>query len=362
MGPNSGEQTDLEAELALARARLDEIANSKSWRYTAPLRAAMSRLRPANATSESAPSAEPAAPTAEPARHASEPTGRASEPAGRASEPAPLVERMEVMEPTGLGAALANLGPEERAAKLAAMPRSELLEIAKGLNWIHDIDLGDGFVTPGIWGPQPAISQALDAIDFEGKRVLDIGCWDGGYSFAAERLGASLVYATDLVTERAFAQQPTLEVARALLGSSVRYRSDMSVYDLAQLDVRDFDVVIFAGVYYHLKHPILALEAIRRVMRLGGTVLVEGAIDDSPGCFASFYHYKDWLGDGSNWWVPTIECLQQWVACSGFRIDREFEPWGYPNNPRHTMLAAAVTPEESALDKLRKSSGSVSAS
>jgi tRNA (mo5U34)-methyltransferase len=362
MGPNSGDQTDVEAELALARARFEEIANSKSWRYTAPLRAAMSRLRPGGApvvpqsTPASAPVTAPAAPSA---TVESAPT---AESPGPTPEPAPLVERMEVMEPSGLGAALANLGPEERAAKLAAMPRSELLEIAKGLNWIHDIDLGDGFVTPGIWGPQPAISQALDAIDFEGKRVLDIGCWDGGYSFAAERLGASLVYATDLVTERAFAEQPTLEVARALLGSSVQYRSDMSVYDLAQLDVRDFDVVIFAGVYYHLKHPILALEAIRSVMRLGGTVLVEGAIDDSPGCYASFYHYKDWLGDGSNWWVPTVECLQQWVTCSGFRIEREFEPWGYPTNPRHTMLATAVTPEESELDKQRNSSGPVAPS
>jgi tRNA (mo5U34)-methyltransferase len=259
-----------------------------------------------------------------------------------------FVARLAAMKPTERGAELATLTPEERAGRLAAMPRTELLEIAKGLNWIHTIDLGDGYVTPGIWGEQAVIGQAMNEIDFVGKSVLDIGCWDGGYSFAAERLGASRVYATDLVTERAFMEQPTLEVARAALGSSVVYRPDLSVYDLDQLGIRDFDVVIFAGVYYHLKHPILALEAIRRVMRPGGTVLVEGAIDDSPGCYASFYHQESYLGDGSNWWVPTVECLRQWVACSGFRLLREFPRWGYPRNPRHTMLATAVMPEQAA--------------
>ena len=163
--------------------------------------------------------------------------------------------------------------------------------------------------------------------------MLDIGCWDGGYSFAAERLGASLVYATDLVSERAFAEQPTLEVARALLGSSVLYRSDMSVYDLDQMEIRDFDVVIFAGVYYHLKHPILALEAIRRVMPPGATLLIEGAIDDSPGCYASFYHYRDWLGDASNWWVPTAECLREWVAWSGLHNRSRIRALGLPVQP-----------------------------
>jgi tRNA (mo5U34)-methyltransferase len=249
---------------------------------------------------------------------------------------------MATMKPTGLGASLAGLSSDERAERFASMPRSELLEIAKGLNWIHTIDFGDDYVTPGIWGHQIAIEQAMNQIDFVGKRVLDIGCWDGGYTFAAERLGASLAYGTDLVTERAFMEQPTFEVARALLGSSARYRGDMSVYDLEQLDEGDFDVVIFAGVYYHLKHPILALETIRRVMRPGGTLLVEGAIDDSPGCFATFYHRDVYLDDPSNWWIPSIDCLKQWVTCSDFRIYVELERWGYPQNPRQTMLATAV--------------------
>lgn len=365
MTPTDGDNPDLEAQLAEARARFDEIATSKSWRYTAPFRAAMSRVR-GDSPAAVAPSA-PSAPVPAPAPAAAAPAPTSAAPVAESPPPAPasaspLIERMKVMKPTGLGAEWASMATEERAARLAAMPRDELLQIASGLNWIHDIDLGDGFVTPGVWGPQPAIEQALNAIDFTDKRVLDIGCWDGGYSFAAERLGASFVYGTDLVSTRTFAEQPTFEVARALLGSQARYHPNMSVYDLDQLDAKDFDVVIFAGVYYHLKHPILALEAIREVMRPGGTVLVEGAIDDSPGCFASFFHYRDWLGDKSNWWVPTVECLQEWVACSGFRVEREFDPWGHPHNPRHTMLATAVTPEDTESDRARNSRGSVTAS
>ena len=370
MTPDSSEIAELRAELAQTQARFEEIRSSKSWRYTAPLRTAVKRVRdrgsptPAPAAPAAPPEPPPAtaaqaAPTAPTAPESSPPT---PPPTEEAPQIAPLVDRMAVMKPSGLGASLSALTPQERTERLNAMPRAELLEIAKGLNWIHEIDLGDGFVTPGIWGPQPGMEQALNAIDFTGKRVLDIGCWDGGYTFAAERLGASLVYGTDLITERGFMEQPTFEVARALLGSSALYRSDMSVYDLDKLEVRDFDVVIFAGVYYHLKHPILALEAIRRVMKLGGTLLIEGAVDDTPGCFATFYHYEDCLGDPSNWWVPTVACVQQWVACSDFRIDREFERWGYPYNPRHTMVATAVTPEEAQLDKARNTPGAAAAS
>ena len=326
MTPDSSEIAELRAELAQTQARFEEISTSKSWRYTAPLRAAVKRLRdrgssapaPAAPAAPAAPPAPPQAPAAQAAPAAptapepSPPTPPATE---EAPQFAPLVDRMAVMKPSGLGASLSALTPQERTERLNAMPRAELLEIAKGLNWIHEIDLGDGFVTQGIWGPQPGMEQALNAIDFTGKRVLDIGCWDGGYTFAAERLGASLVYGTDLITERGFMEQPTFEVARALLGSSALYRSDMSVYDLDKLEVRDFDVVIFAGVYYHLKHPILALEAIRRVMKLGGTLLIEGAVDDTPGCFATFYHYEDCLGDPSNWWVPTVASLSSgWPA------------------------------------------------
>ena len=95
---------------------------------------------------------------------------------------------------------------------------------------MHSIDLGDGFVTAGIWGENPFIATALNEIDFRGKKVLDIGCWDGKHSFLAESKGANEVYATDLVSQRDFAGQPTFHLARAALKSKVKYFPYLSVY------------------------------------------------------------------------------------------------------------------------------------
>ena len=79
----------------------------------------------------------------------------------------------------------------------------DLLERVQALTWVHSIDLGNGIVTPGMWGPpSPTIMRALDTIDFHGKKVLDIGCWDGLWSFEAEKRGATTIVATDLNTQR----------------------------------------------------------------------------------------------------------------------------------------------------------------
>src|SRR5436309_7967242 len=132
--------------------------------------------------------------------------------------------------------------------------RDALIAEMNRLNWVHRIDLGHGLVTPGRWGAHnPRIMQALDAIDFRGKKVLDIGCWDGLFSFEAEKRGAAEVYATDLVTHRHIREtieQPTFRFAHDALKSRARYFPDVSVYDVERLGAHDFDVVIYAGVYY----------------------------------------------------------------------------------------------------------------
>ncbi|MBY0396706.1 MAG: hypothetical protein K2X91_09600 [Thermoleophilia bacterium] len=79
------------------------------------------------------------------------------------------------------------------------------------------------------------------------------------------------------------------------------------------------------------------------MMKEGGVILVEGAIIEREGCSAEFFDKRPYLGDDSNWWVPTRECLRQWVECSCFAIDREFGEFGAEtNNPRMTLLAQAV--------------------
>lgn len=210
------------------------------------------------------------------------------------------------------------------------------------MTWVHSIDLGNGLKTPGRWGDHnPVLVRAIRDVDFTGKKVLDIGCWDGLFSFEAEKRGAAEVYATDLVSQRRD-DGPTFRFAQRVLGSKARYHPNVSVYDIESLGVGDFDVVLFLGVYYHLKDPLRAFSALRRVMRDGAIIVIEGAIFNRPGCFANFFYKEKYFDDATNWFVPTVECLRQWVECNYFQIEREYERWGEGDDQRHVIVARAV--------------------
>jgi len=192
--------------------------------------------------------------------------------------------------------------------------------------WIHTIDLGGGVVTPGAWTPedQAGTLGALEQIDFRSKKVLDVGCLDGLWSFEAERRGAAEVYATDLVSQVTPNREPYFRLAHELLGSRARYVPDLSAFDVARLGVRDFDVVLYLGVYYHLRDPLLSFARLRQVMRTGAVLLVEGQVIDAPEAYARFFYREHYLGDRSNWWIPTIPCLREWVESSFFEIEEEY--------------------------------------
>jgi tRNA (mo5U34)-methyltransferase len=194
------------------------------------------------------------------------------------------------------------------------------------LSWVHSIDLGQGLVTPGQWGkPSPLIMKAFDDMDFSGKKVLDVGCWDGLWSFEAEKRGAASVYATDDISQRSHKEQSTFLLAHKALRSKVSYHPNISVYDIENIGPQDFDIVLFCGVYYHLRHPLLALAKLRRMMKRGGMILVEGDVLYGPSePYAKYFYGASRVGDPSVWWVPTISCLRQWVESSYLEILTEY--------------------------------------
>jgi tRNA (mo5U34)-methyltransferase len=219
---------------------------------------------------------------------------------------------------------LGGLSPEEATALTGPEHIERLRAEVQRLTWVHTIDLGGGVVTPGQWPANPLITAAFDTVDFRDKKVLDIGCWDGLWSFEAERRGAREVHATDLVTQRWGSEQPTFALAHRALRSKARYRGDVSVYDVAKVGIRDFDVVIFCGIYYHLKDPLLAFARLRQVMAEGGVLIIEGpAIYDPVRAYARFYYGQRLADDPTNWWVPTVACLREWVTCNYFAIRGE---------------------------------------
>lgn len=147
-------------------------------------------------------------------------------------------------------------------------------------DWFHSLDVGDGLVTPGAVS-QDYQRQVLRALQLperlDGLRVLDIGTYDGMFAFECERRGAAEVVAVDVhpVDCRCFG------IARELLDSDVKYLQ-MSVYQLDEQALGgQFDLVLFPGVFYHLRHIVISFDNIWRVLKPGGTVLVETHVCDN---------------------------------------------------------------------------------
>ena len=169
----------------------------------------------------------------------------------------------------------------------------------KNIRWIHQISLPDGTTTPGIWPPRYE-EYGLTRIQFKGKRVLDIGCLDGLYSFYAEKRGAREVVSID-INEEQFGKQTNTKTdwskgyltAHKLLNSKAKYIFPYSVYDLNKEELKQFDVVLFLGVIYHIAHPLLALERINEVVNTGGVLVLEAEISEYVTRFAHKENYKE---------------------------------------------------------------------
>lgn len=122
------------------------------------------------------------------------------------------------------------------------------------IQWYHDFDFGHGLRARSqienvervrlLW---QFIERQLDKIDFAGKSVLEVGAWDGYWSFYAERRGARSVLATDDASQN-WSTGDGLRLAKELLKSRVQLRQDLSIYQVADLNQR-FDIVLCLGVF-----------------------------------------------------------------------------------------------------------------
>jgi tRNA (mo5U34)-methyltransferase len=191
----------------------------------------------------------------------------------------------------------------------------ELRTLVNSQVWHHQIDLGHGIVTPGRDRSARKL-QALELPALQGKSVLDVGAWDGYFSFAAERLGAARVVALDSVIWHNVSKFP-FELARKTLGSSVE-DIELEVLEISPETVGQFDVVLFMGVLYHMRDPLAALEAVASVTK--ELLVVETLVDMtfSPRPAAAFYPGTYLGGDHSNWWGPNAAAVVGMIAEFGF--------------------------------------------
>jgi len=208
----------------------------------------------------------------------------------------------------------------------------ELRKEVKKIKWYHEIDLGNNIVTTGVKKTIQKIKRFGIPEDLEGKTVLDVGAWDGYYSFEAEKRGAKRVLATDYEVWQGirWGSKAGFELARRVLNSKVEDKL-ISVFDISPETVGTFDIVLFLGVLYHLKHPLLALEKIFSVTN--ELAIIETVCDmlDYNRPAIAFYPNNELAGDPTNWCGPNFLAMESMLKMVGFKTIKIFSkyPGGY---------------------------------
>jgi tRNA (mo5U34)-methyltransferase len=222
--------------------------------------------------------------------------------------------------------------------------KDEIRRRAEALGpWFHNIELNGVWTAPNHFlGDYPAVKwqNFADAIpaDLTGKTVLDIGCNGGFYSIEMKKRGAERVLGVDFDDEY-LAQA---RFAAHVTGLDIEFRK-LSVYDVGSLGER-FDIVLFMGVLYHLRHPLLALDLIREHVAKDLFVfqsMQRGAKDvepvqenytfwqvehfDKPGYPKMHFIEHRYADDPTNWWAPNAACVEAMLRSSGFEIIRHPE-------------------------------------
>ncbi len=236
-----------------------------------------------------------------------------------------------------------------------ALSKEQLEEMAQSVPfWWHSIDLGNGVITNGFRSREYLTYelQSLQLPDLQGKSVLDIGAWDGFFSFEAERRGAKRVLALDHyvwsldiagqfkyykecqeqgVVPEQYHQTPYwrpselpgkqgYDTAHRTLNSKV----ETLVADFMEMDLNKigtFDVVLYLGVLYHMENPLEALKRVATVTKEVAIIETEAVV--FPGyehlAVCEFFESNELSADVSNWWAPNQKALIGMCRAAGFK-------------------------------------------
>ena len=213
--------------------------------------------------------------------------------------------------------------------------------------WFHNMQLNGVWTAPDHFlGDYPNVKWRSYAsalpLDLTGKTVLDIGCNAGFFAIEMKRRGADRVLAIDF--DEAYLRQARF--AAEVHGLEIEFRQ-MSVYDVGGLGER-FDIVLFLGVLYHLRHPLLALDLIHdhvardivvfQSLQRGSTSVADIAADydfnaaadfDTPGYPKLHFVENSYAHDPTNWWIPNRACTEAMLRSAGFAIDSNPEEETY---------------------------------
>ena len=246
------------------------------------------------------------------------------------------------------------------------MSPAELAAEVAGARWYHAMELPGGVVTPGDYDLPDTAARIPLPKSLAGKRCLDVGTRDGFWAFEMERRGAEQVVAIDLddpdeldfpeprpqlppaTRESLERRESAFHIAHRALGSQVE-RRNLSVYDLLPDAAGGrFDFAFIGTLLLHLRNPVDALAAIRRVLEPGGRLMSNDAVSlpltvlrpKTPTAEIVMQSPRPY------WWVPNAAGRRQLVRAAGYEIQRSGRPylmrygagWERPDRPREPRL------------------------
>jgi tRNA (mo5U34)-methyltransferase len=206
---------------------------------------------------------------------------------------------------------VASLGP----------PAQALVKLGES-GWHHSFTLSDGTSVNG--GKSPAILQAeFDAvfapIVLDGLTVLDVGAWNGAFSFEAKRRGAASVLATDMFTwtHSVFRGLERFLYVRRDTGLDIDFRV-IDVPEISSSMLGKFDVVLFLGVFYHLQDPLFAVRSLSEVSKNWLILETHLDLDEIPFPAMRYYPGNELANDPTNWWGPNQQCVEALLKNAGY--------------------------------------------
>jgi len=230
------------------------------------------------------------------------------------------------------------------------MESDKLREKINSFEWYHTINLGKGVITPGRSTSlgYKAVEKLIKRINVKKCNCLDIGTMDGIIAFQLEKKKAKDVVATCLN------DRPSFRFLKEYMDSKIKYFPRVSLDTIENVKasgIEKFDLVVLAGVLYHLLDPLHGIAIVRNLLRNGGIAIFETSIadfddEDFNSQIALHFNFDGrFLAGFENMWMPTKACLHYMLSYCCFNIlDEEIIMEG--TSPRYAVAAKAVRPSE----------------
>lgn len=207
-------------------------------------------------------------------------------------------------------------------------------EAADKIHWWHTMRLPNGVVTKGHHDPSTAFPTLHMPASLAGLRCADVGAWDGAFSFEMARRGARQVTALDEHVWEDYDTEmhhgsPTGKQGFDFANEAYGHPVNSQIIDVLDLKYAaeneefgdtNFDLVLFIGVLYHMRHPLLALENVAAIVNPGGLCIIETHLDglgyDKPAIM--FYEGRELNNDPTNWCGPNPLAVCAMARAAGF--------------------------------------------